>query len=200
MNRQKSERELEQISQNLEYGNEELKVFVADILPSECCKRENMKDRMLETQNLVNTFWGIVILEHIQKRSLPDYKTYIWTWKLDEIMEEMELKWANLLIFWNILKPHQIYNVNKRLTKIWAKAWDRVDLILKIFERHAKTKESRLQIELASIKYMWPRIFGMWMELSRQSAWVWTRWKWETNTEIMKRHLRKKRNCHKKKN
>ncbi len=192
MTRKQSERELEQLSQNLEYSKKQLKIFIVDIIPSECCKRENMENRMVETENLVNTFWWIVILKHIQKRWIPDYRTYVWEWKLDEIIDEMKLLKADLLVFWNILKPHQIYNVNNKLRTIWVKAWDRVDLILKIFERHAKTKESRLQIELAAIKHMWPRIFGMWMELSRQSAWIWTRWKWETNTEIMKRHLRKR--------
>lgn len=193
MARQKSERELEQIVWKIEYGNEEIKVFIADILPPSCSKRESMKDRMLEVESLVTTFGWIVILQHIQNRGKPDYNTYIWGWRLDEIIEEMKLSWSNLLIFWNILKPHQIHNVNSKLLSIWAKAWDRVDLILKIFEKNAKTKESMLQIELAAIKYMWPRIFDMWMELWRQ--WWWSkldRWKWETNTEIMKRHLRKR--------
>jgi len=107
-------------------------------------------------------------------------------------MQEMELQNANLLIIWNILKPHQIYKINEKLKKIWAVAWDRVDLILKIFEKNAKSAESKLQIELAAIEHMWPRIFGMGMELSRQwGGSKLARWKWETNTEIMKRHLRR---------
>jgi GTPase len=73
------------------------------------------------------------------------------------------------------------------------KAWDRVDLILKIFALHAVSPESKLQIELAAIKHMWPRIFGMGMELSRQGGWSKNaKGQWETNTEIMKRHLREK--------
>ncbi len=190
MPRIKSDRELEQIQAKIWYWKETLKVFIADIIPN-CCARENMEDRIVELENLVHTYGWLVILKHIQKRGVPDYNTYIWSWKLDEIIEEMKIEWANLLIFWNILKPHQIHKVNEKLRAIWAKAWDRVDLILKIFEKNAKTTESRLQIELASIKHMWPRLFGMGMELSRQ--WGWSklaRWKWETNTEIMKRHLR----------
>ncbi len=190
MPRIKSDRELEQIQAKVWYGKETLKVFIADIIPT-CCARENMEDRIVELENLVNTYWWLVVIKHIQKRGIPDYNTYIGSWKLDEIIEEMKTEWANLLIFWNILKPHQIHKVNEKLRAIWAKAWDRVDLILKIFEKNAKTTESRLQIELASIKHMWPRLFGMGMELSRQ--WGWSklaRWKWETNTEIMKRHLR----------
>jgi len=75
---------------------------------------------------------------------------------------------ADVLIIGNILKPGQIYNVNEAMKKIGKQARDRVDLILKIFERHAQSMEARLQIELASIKHMGPRIFGMGMEMSRQ--------------------------------
>ena len=165
----KNLRELEQLQQNLEYQNDELKVFIADILPLENRSEEDMKARMLEVENLVNTYWWVVILKHVQKRWLPDYSTYIWSWKLDELIEEMKLSGANLLILWNILKPIQIFNINEKLKTIWAKAWDRIDLILKIFERNAKTQESKLQIELASIKHMWPRIFWMSEEL-------WSQW------------------------
>jgi GTP-binding protein HflX len=61
-----------------------------------------------------------------------------------------------------------MYNLNQELKKIGAVAWDRVDLILKIFEKNARTEETKLQIELAAIKHMGPRIFNMGMELGRQ--------------------------------
>lgn len=190
----KNLRELEQFQQKLEYQNETLKVFIADILPIEKRNEIDIQARMEEVENLVNTYGWVVILKHIQKRWMPDYKNYIWAWKLDEIIEEMKNSGANLLILWNILKPIQIHNINEKLKPIWAKAWDRVDLILKIFEKNAKTMESRLQIELALIKHMWPRILGMSEEL--WSQWSWgsklSRWKWETNTEIMKRHLKER--------
>jgi len=185
MTRKKSLRELEQVQSNIEYSGKELKVFIADVLPIECRSKEEMEDRLVEVENLVNTYWGVVIVKHIQKKSLPDYNTYIWWGKLEEIMHEMELDGANLLILWNILKPKQIFNINEKLKEIWAKAWDRVDLILKIFEKNALSAESKLQIELAAIKHMWPRIFDMWMELWKQ----WWKWKWESNTQIMKTHL-----------
>ncbi|NDK07804.1 GTPase HflX [Candidatus Gracilibacteria bacterium] len=190
MPRAKSQRELEQLQEKVGYSNETLKVFIADIIPT-CCARENMDDRMIEVENLVNTYGGLVVIKHIQKRGAPDYNTYIGSGKLDEIIDEMRISGANLLIFGDILKPHQIYTVNEKLRSIGAKAWDRVDLILKIFEKNAKTTESRLQIELASIKHMGPRLFGMGMELSRQGGGSkLARGKGETNTEIMKRHLR----------
>jgi GTP-binding protein HflX len=183
---------LEQIQGSLEYGMWVMRVFLADILPADLTIRRDMEDRMLELESLVNTYWGIVIVKHIQNKAVPDYNTFIGEWRLEEIVEEMKQENANILILWNILKPHQIYKINEYLRPIHAKAWDRVDLILKIFEKHAKSAEAKLQIELAAIKHMWPRIFWMGMELSKQWAWVWTRWKGETNTEIMKRHLRKK--------
>jgi GTP-binding protein HflX len=159
MARQKSERELGQLQDNLEYNEWKLRVFIADILPADIKIREEMDDRMIELENLVNTYWGVVIVKYIQNKSVPDYNTFIWEWRLDEIIEEMKAENANLLILWNILRAHQIYKINDKLRPIWAKAWDRVDLILKIFEKNAQSAEARLQIELAAIKHMWPRIF-----------------------------------------
>lgn len=75
---------------------------------------------------------------------------------------------ANLLIIGNVLKPSQIYHINEILRPIKAQVRDRVDLILKIFDKHATSMESRLQVELAAIRHMGPRIFGMGMELSKQ--------------------------------
>jgi len=187
-NRKTSERELEQLQGNLEYQKWILKVFLADIVPKDVRLKQNMEDRMVELENLVKTYNGVVIMKHIQHKEVPDYDTFMGEWRLDEIIEEMKESGANLLVLWNPLKPSQIYNINEKLKFIWAKAWDRVDLILKIFERNAKSREAKLQIELASIKHMWPRIYDMWMELGKQAG----KWKWETNTEIMKRHLSKR--------
>ena len=187
-NRKESERDLEQLQWNIEYQNGVLKVFLADIVPKDVRLKQNMEDRMVELENLVKTYNGVVIMKHVQNKEIPDYDTFMGEWRLDEIIEEMKEAGANLLVFWNPLKSSQIYNINEKLKFIWAKAWDRVDLILKIFERNAKSREAKLQIELASIKHMWPRIYNMWMELWKQAG----KWKWETNTEIMKRHLSKR--------
>lgn len=77
-----------------------------------------MEDRMHEMENLVSTYGGVVILEHIQKRGIPDYNTYIGSGKLEEIMHEMQLQNANLLVLGNILKPHQIYKLNEKIKSI----------------------------------------------------------------------------------
>lgn len=170
-----------------------LKVFLADIV-SKDLKPEILEDRMRELENLVQTYGWVVVLKKIQRKDQPDYRTYIGKWKLEEIIAEMKRLDANVLIIWNIMKPSQIYKVNEQLREIKAEVWDRVDLILKIFDKHAEWMEARMQIELAAIKHMWPRIFNMWMELGRQWWWwEWAmRWSGETNTEIMKRHLKEK--------
>lgn len=171
----------------------DLKVYLVDIV-DRSTDVNILEDRMLELENLVNTFGGMVVVKRYQKRDMPDKKTYVGSGKLEEIITEMKEIWAQLLIVGNVLKPSQVYKLNERLREIWAKAWDRVDLILKIFDKHASSMEAKMQIELAAIRHMWPRIYGMGMELSRQWWWwEWAmRWLWETNTERMRRHLKEK--------
>lgn len=177
-----------------------IKVFLAEVITTPD-QKDLLDQRMEELEQLVWTYGGMTVVKTVQQRAKPNYKTYVWSGKLEEIIQEMELCGASLLIFGNILKPWQIYTVNEILRKhskdrdIELQARDRIDLILKIFDRHASSTEARLQIELASIKHMWPRIFGMGMEMSRQ-GWWWSgamRWLWETNTEVMRRHLRVRR-------
>ena len=181
-----------------------LRVFLVDLVDKQT-SREILEDRMRELENLVNTYGGVVVLQKYQKKDQPDLRTYVWKGKLEEIVEDMLRLEANLLVIGNALKPAQIYAINEKLRLVSEEqnlkekmvARDRIDLILKIFEKHAEWGEARLQIELAAIKHMGPRIYVMGMELSRQGgssgsgSWA-TRWIWETNTERMKRHLKEK--------
>ena len=178
----------------MEDKNQQLRVFLVDIVTKDT-NTELLEDRIKELENLVETYGWLVILKKFQKRDTPDYKTYVGKGKLEEIMADMQRLDANLLIVGNVMKPSQIYQINELLRPIGAKVRDRIDLILKIFDKHATGMEARLQIELAAIRHMWPRIFGMGMELSRQggnSGWGWgaSRGIGETNTERMKRHLK----------
>ena len=94
------------------------------------------------------------------------------------ILEDMIATESNILIIGNILKPAQIYNINEHFREnplvkdnnIIIEARDKVDLILKIFDKHAESAEAKLQIELAAIKHMGPRIFGMGLEMSKQGG------------------------------
>jgi len=178
-----------ELLQNVKH--EELRVFLADIV-SPRVRKEILEDRMSELENLVQTYWGLVLLHKFQRREHPDFKTYIWKGKLEETIIEMQEMQANLLIVGNILKPRQLYQIAEELRPHGFKVRDRMDLILKIFGKHAEWMEARLQIELASIKHMWPRIYGMGMELSRQGGGIGTSGIGETNTERMRRHLKEK--------
>lgn len=176
---------------NLQNKDGELKVFLADIVSKDFWL-ERLQDRMIELENLVKTYWWLVVLQTYQKKDTPDANTYVGKGKMEEITQGMKDSGANLLIIGNVLKPSQIYKINELLRPFGAKARDRVDLILKIFDKHATWMEARLQIELAAIKHMGPRIFDMSMELGKQGTGTGSKWPGETNTEIMKRHLRER--------
>jgi len=190
-----------------------LKAILIDCIPPQLSKEE-AESRLTEAESLIKTYGGLAVIKKIQKRQTPDLKTFIGSGKLEEIIAESKTIDANILIINNELKPHQTYNINERLRKVAEEdkkratdsgvkgkveknfkeamqAWDRIDLILKIFQKHASTREAKLEIELASIKHMGPRIFGMGMQLSRQGGGIGTRGSGETNIEAMKRHLRK---------
>ncbi len=172
--------------------NQKLKAILIDVITPDTTTYE-AQSRMEELESLTNTFGGVVVVKAIQKRGIPDYETYIGKGKLDEIIEIGKEKSVEVIIVNNILKPRQSYSIEKRLEKTGMKVWDRIDLILKIFDKHAKTSEAKLQIELASISHMGPRIFGMGLDLMRQEGRVGVRsGQGESNIEIMKRHLRKR--------
>ena len=168
------------------------KAILVDIVSPETTKEES-KNRLEELENLVNTYGGVVVIQTIQKRDTPDYENYIGKGKIDEIIELAQSHQPDILVINNLLKPRQIFNVQEKFRKenIDLKVWDRVDLILKIFDKHAKSTEAKLQIELAGIRHMGPRIYGMGIELSRQAGAMGVRaGQGESNIEMMKRHLR----------
>lgn len=150
--------------------------------------------RLTELTSLLQTFGGVLIVKMIQRKQTPDYKTYIGTGKVDELIELARAEKAELLVVNNLLKPGQIYHLEERFrkAKYTTAVWDRVDLILKIFDKHASTAEAKLQIKLAALRHMGPRIYGMGFEMMQQKGGTSTRGgQGETNTELMKRHVAK---------
>lgn len=152
---------------------------------------------MSESENLVATYGGLVLLKVIQRRHHAGSKSYIGLAKLEEIVAEAKALGANLVIVNDSMKPRQRYGIEATLEELKVndgkrvnlEVWDRVDLILGIFDKHARTAEAKLQLELARIKHLGPRIFGMGKDMSNQGGGIGTRGLGETNTEIMKRHL-----------
>ena len=164
------------------------KVILVDIIPPNVTPEESLA-RLNELENLLVTYGGFVIIRKIQKRQMPDYKTYVGSGKVQEVLDEALDKKANFVIVNNMLKPQQMYNLKEVFEKHDIEVWDRVDLILKIFSKHATTKEAKLQIELASLRHLGSRISKMGLELMRQGGGIGTRGQGETNIEVMKRHI-----------
>lgn len=145
-----------------------------------------------ELKSLVQTYGGATVVKVIQRRMNPDPSTYIGKGKTAEVVELVKNEKVDVVVLNSIMKPSQLFNLEKA---IWPsnpniQVWDRIDLILHIFEKHAHTAEAKLQIELARMRHMGPRIYGMGMEMSRQGGGIGTRGIGETNTELMKRHWR----------
>ena len=169
--------------------NSPLPVIIVDIVPKDVSPEEGF-ERLEELENLVTTFGGFVVVKKVQRRGMPDYATFVGKGKIEEIINDGKALGAKLVIVNNILKPGQVYRLGEILRKAKMEAWDRVDLILKIFSKHAKSAEAKLQIELAAIRHTGPRIFGLGLDLSRQGGGIGTSGIGETNIERMKRHLK----------
>ena len=153
--------------------------------------RKDVEKRILESENLIRTCGGEVVSRVLQRRHHPGSKSFIGRSKMIEIVSHCIEKKANLIVINRSLKNSQIYNIQAYIEdrQINIQVWDRADLIFHLFSLNATTFQARLQIELAKINHLGPRIYGMGSELSNQGAGIGTRGVGETNTEIMKRHL-----------
>lgn len=145
-----------------------------------------------ELESLITTLGGIIVDRVIQKLDNPDNATFIGKGKIGEILEIIQQKEVDVVVLNTTAKPRQVFALKTAFQKVNPRidVWDRVDLILHIFEKHATTTEAKLQIELARMRYMGPRIYGMGFVLSRQGGGIGTSGIGETNTELMKRHWR----------
>lgn len=124
-----------------------------------------------------------------QKLSHLEPGTCVGSGKLIEIKEACELHEIELLIFDLELSPVQIRNIEAATD---VRTIDRTMLILDIFAQRAKSKEGKLQVELAQLKYMLPRLTGKGVEMSRLGGGIGTRGPGETKLETDKRHIRRR--------
>ena len=121
-----------------------------------------------------------------QRRARPEPKTFLGTGKLDELKELVEETEATMVVFDNDLSPAQGRNLEKVLDR---KVLDRTELILDIFAGHARTRQARLQVELAQLEYLLPRLTRLWSHLERQAGGIGTRGPGETQLETDRRIL-----------
>jgi len=137
-----------------------------------------------ELARLADTAGADVVGQVEQRRSRPVPSTFLGKGKLEELKELVEETGANLVIFDNDLSPAQGRNLEKVLD---VNILDRTELILDIFANHASTRQARLQVELAQLKYMLPRLTRLWSHLERQAGGIGTRGPGETQLETDRR-------------
>lgn len=144
---------------------------------------------MVELSSLVSTAQGVVIATVTQKQERIHPVTFIGKGKLEELVQlEKELQ-PDTIVFNGELTPSQQRNLQERLQ---AKIIDRTQLILDIFAQRARSKEGQLQVELAQLQYLLPRLQGQGINMSRLGGGIGTRGPGESKLETDRRHIRQR--------
>ena len=144
-----------------------------------------------ELEALLETAGGFCTGKILQNRHTPDSHSFIGEGKAQEVRMLVEATASTMVVFDNELSPGNIRALEEI---IGVTVLDRSALILDIFAQRAKTKEGRLQVELAQYKYLLPRLSGMGLSLSRQGGGIGTRGPGETKLESDRRHIRERIN------
>ena len=153
-------------------------------------KEERATEQTLdELEALLQTAGGTCAARVLQSRPTPDPHSFVGEGKAQELRALVEQTGAELIVFDNALTPSQIRSLEE-LTG--ATVLDRSALILDIFAKRAKTREGRLQVELAQYQYLLPRLSGMGKSLSRLGGGIGTRGPGETRLESDRRHIRER--------
>ena len=147
------------------------------------------EESMEELADLLKTAGGECVGTVLQQKDAPDPRTFIGEGKVAEVRELVRAMDADMVIFDNSLSPSQQRVLGEELK---VQVLDRSALILDIFAQRARTREGRLQVELAQYKYLLPRLLGMWTHLERQEGAIGTRGPGETQLETDRRHIRRK--------
>lgn len=179
------------MEQNFERAVQERAVLVG--LNADCfTQAQTATDETLEElEALLETAGGFCTGKILQNRHTPDSHSFIGEGKALEVKMLVEATASTMVIFDNELSPGNI----RALEEIMGvTVLDRSALILDIFAQRAKTREGRLQVELAQYKYLLPRLSGMGVSLSRQGGGIGTRGPGETKLESDRRHIRERIN------
>jgi GTP-binding protein HflX len=139
-----------------------------------------------ELARLVDTAGGEVRAVLEQRLPRPNAATFLGKGKLEELKEAVITHDAELVVLDNDLAPNQGRNLQKAVGEE-VRVIDRTELILDIFARHARTRQARLQVELAQLQYLLPRLTRMWRHLERQAGGIGTRGPGETQLETDRR-------------
>jgi GTP-binding protein HflX len=151
--------------------------------------REAEEENLEELALLARTAGADVVGRTIQNRTRLDGSTYIGEGKVEELAGRLYELGANLVIFDDDLSPAQARNIERRLN---VNVIDRTELILDIFARRARTRQAKIQVEIAQLTYALPRLRRLWDHLSRQAGGIGTRGPGETQLEVDRRRVRER--------
>jgi GTP-binding protein HflX len=150
--------------------------------------------RRLEAERSLEELAGLaeaagahVVLRMLQERPKPDPSTFLGAGKVETLAASCAETGADLVVFDNELTPAQLRHIEE---EVGRKIIDRTQLILDIFARRARTREGKLQVELAQLKYLLPRLVGASAALSRLGGGIGTRGPGETKLETDRRRIR----------
>ena len=147
---------------------------------------DELEESLEEMKSLAGTAGARVEETIVQARQAPDSATLIGSGKLDELRQLVHVHDADLVLFDAELTPTQLRNLERALD---CKILDRTQLILDIFARRARTREGQLQVELAQLNYLLPRLAGRGTEMSRLGGGIGTRGPGETQLETDRRGI-----------
>jgi GTP-binding protein HflX len=142
-----------------------------------------------EFRELVLSAGGDIVAEIVQRRLKPDPATLIGSGKVEEIAGVVASTGADVVLFDHDLTPTQLRNLDDALP---CRVVDRTQLILDIFARHARTREGQLQVELAQLEYMLPRLTGRGAAMSQLGGGIGTRGPGETQLETDRRRIQRR--------
>ena len=143
-------------------------------------------ESLAELRELTASAGAEIVGEVVQRRPKPDAATLIGSGKLDELKGAIASTAPDLVIFDHELTPSQQRNLERELD---VRILDRTQLILDIFARHARTREGQLQVELAQLKYLLPRLAGRGAQMSQLGGGIGTRGPGETQLETDRRKI-----------
>ena len=148
-----------------------------------------VNDHLDELTQLADTAGAQILGRFTQRMKNPDPATFLGKGKVRELADEIKHRSADSVIFDDDLTPAQVRNLEQTLN---AKVLDRSGVILDIFARRARSRESRTQVELAQLNYLLPRLTRRWGHLSRQIGGIGVRGPGETQLEVDRRLVRER--------
>ena len=150
---------------------------------------QEFEDRLNELEGLIDTAGGEVLETIRQKRSRPHPRTLVGEGKVQDIALRVQTLGANLVAFDRSLSPAQIRNLENQFG---IRVVDRTEIILDIFAQRAQSRAGKLQVELAQLEYMLPRLVGRGQAMSRLGGGIGTRGPGETKLETERRSIQKR--------